>query len=103
MHAIYWKKQAINELIKIGQHIAKDNPANAEKMVDLIEKKVTPLAVHSRMGRMGRKQGTYELVVHQSYVVVYRIIAMQAEVLEVLEVLRVKHTAQQWPSTSRLQ
>ncbi|HAT31432.1 MAG TPA: hypothetical protein DCW29_11450 [Janthinobacterium sp.] len=43
MHVIHWKKQAINDLIKIGQHIAKDSPANAGKMIDLIEGKVTPL------------------------------------------------------------
>ncbi len=92
MRAIHWKKQAINDLIKIGKHIAKDSPANAEKMVDLIEDKVTPLATHPRLGRIGRRRGTYELVAHESYVVIYRVLAAK------VEILRVKHTAQRWPS-----
>lgn len=91
MHVIQWKKQAINDLIKIGQHIAKDSPASAEKMIDLIEGKVTPLAAHPRIGRTGRKRGTHELVAHESYVVIYRVLTKK------VEILRVKHTAQQWP------
>lgn len=92
MHVIHWKKQAINDLIKIGQHIAKDSLASAEKMIDLIESKVIPLVAHPNLGRIGRKRGTHELVAHESYVVIYRVLTKK------IEILRVKHTAQQWPS-----
>ncbi|WP_256078650.1 type II toxin-antitoxin system RelE/ParE family toxin [Massilia sp. YIM B04103] len=92
MHAIHWKRQAINDLIKIGQYIARESPANAAKMVDLIEGKISPLATHPRLGHIGRKRGTYELVAHESYVVIYRLIK------DKVEILRIKHTAQQWPS-----
>lgn len=91
MHFIHWKKQAINDLIKIGKHIATDSPANADKMVDLIEDQVKPLALHPYLGRTGRKRGTRELVAHESYFVVYRVLSKK------VEILRVKHTAQQWP------
>ncbi len=91
MHVIHWKKQAINDLIKIGQHIALDSPANAEKMVTHIEGKVTPLAAHPEMGRGGRKRGTRELIAHENYFVVYRVLTAK------VEILRVKHVAQQWP------
>jgi toxin ParE1/3/4 len=91
VHVIHWKKQAINDLIKIGQHIAKDSPVNAEKMIDLIEGKVTPLAMHPQLGHTGRRRGTYELVAHENYVVIYRVLVNR------VEILRVKHTAQQWP------
>ncbi|MCY0916524.1 type II toxin-antitoxin system RelE/ParE family toxin [Massilia antarctica] len=94
MHLIHWKKQAINDLIKIGLHIARDSPASAEKMIDLIEGKVTPLAAHPNLGRAGRKRGTHELVTHESYIVIYRVLAKK------VEILRVKHTAQQWPPAS---
>lgn len=94
MHVIYWKKQAINDLIKIGQFIAEDSPAQAEKMIDLIEGKVTPLAAHPQIGHTGRKRGTYELVAHENYVVIYRVLAKK------IEILRVKHTAQQWSPRS---
>ncbi|NHZ83395.1 type II toxin-antitoxin system mRNA interferase toxin, RelE/StbE family [Massilia sp. CCM 8695] len=94
MHVIHWKKQAINDLIKIAQHIARDSPASAEKMIDLIEGKVMPLAAHPNLGRAGRKRGTHELVAHESYIVIYRVLAKK------VEILRVKHTAQQWPPAS---
>jgi toxin ParE1/3/4 len=92
VYDILWKKQAINDLIRIGQHIAKDSPANAGKIIDLIEGKVTPLTDHPHIGRTGRKRGTYELVAHESYIVIYRVRA------KTIEILRVKHTARQWPS-----
>lgn len=91
MHVLHWKKQAINDLIKIGKHIAKDSPGNAEKMVSQIEGKVMPLAANPYLGHTGRKQGTLELVAHKSYVVIYRVLTKK------VEILRVKHTAQQWP------
>jgi toxin ParE1/3/4 len=92
VHAIHWKKQAINDLIKIGRHIAEDSPANAGKMIDTIEGKVVPLAAHPEIGRAGRKRGTRELVAHENYIVIYRVLAAK------VEILRVKHTAQQWPT-----
>lgn len=91
MHVIHWKKQAINDLIKIGKRIALDSPVNSEKLVTLIEDKVKPLAEHPNMYRPGRKRGTRELVAHENYFVVYRVTPKQ------VEVLRVKHAAQQWP------
>lgn len=85
MYAIHWKKQAINDLIKIGRHIAKDSPTNANKMLDLIEAKVMPLAAHPEMGRTGRKRGTRELIAHESYLVIYHVLGAN------VEILRVKH------------
>ena len=76
----------------MGQYIAKDSPAAAGKMITLIEGTVTPLSEHPRLGRVGRKRGTYELVAHESYLVIYRVLVKK------IEVLRVKHTAQQWPT-----
>lgn len=91
MHAVEWKKQAINDLIKIGKQIAKDSPTNAAKMVDFIEGKVTPLAAYPNIGRVGRKRGTRELVAHENYIVIYRTLPGK------VEILRVKNVAQQWP------
>lgn len=91
MHIIQWKKQAINDLVEIGRTIKLDSPVNAEKMVVMIEGKVIPLVVHPDMGRVGRKRGTRELVAHENYIVIYR--ALQ----QPIEILRVKHAAQQWP------
>lgn len=94
MHVIHWKKQAINDTIRIGRHIAQNSQANADKIVSLIEDKVMPLAAHPNMGRVGVKRGTRELVAHENYLVIYRVLPSK------VEILRVKHTAQQWPKLS---
>ncbi|MFI4940099.1 MAG: type II toxin-antitoxin system RelE/ParE family toxin [Burkholderiales bacterium] len=94
MHVIHWKKQAIKDTIKIGQHIAQDSQTNADKMVSFIESKVMPLAEHLNMGRTGFKRGTRELVAHENYLVIYRVLTSK------VEILRVKHTSQQWPKRS---
>ena len=93
MHVILWKKQAINDLTRIAKTIAEDSPITADKMLDRIEAQVTPLAAHPEMGCTGRKRGTRELVAHESYVVIYRVLSAM------VEVLRAKHSAQQCPPT----
>lgn len=92
MYVVRWKKQAINDLIKIGRFIAKDSPANAEKMTSLIEEKLQPLTAYPHIGRPGHKRGTYELVAHEHYLIIYRVSATD------VDVLRIKHTARLWPA-----
>ena len=43
------------------------------RMVDLIESKVTWLARHPDIGPVGRMRGTRERVVHEGYLVIYRV------------------------------
>ena len=91
MHTVLWKRQAFNDLARISEFIAQDSAANAEKLVELITSKALSLASHPQIGRIGRKSGTKELVVHEHYVVIYRVLSAR------VEILRVKHTAQRWP------
>lgn len=90
VNKLVWKKQARNDLIKIVQHIAQDNPDAAEKLADEIESKAEKLTEHPQLFRVGRKRGTREMVVHPHYIVIYRVL------VEVVEILRVKHTSQIW-------
>jgi addiction module RelE/StbE family toxin len=91
MLALYWKKQAINDMVNIWQYIAQDSSIQATKLIDLIEAKVVTLTQFPQMGREGRKPLTREWVVHENYIVIYRVKSEQ------IEILRVKHSAQQWP------
>lgn len=91
MHKLVWKKQARADLLDIVQHIAQDNPDAAEKLADAIEAKANNLCAHPKLFRVGRKRGTRELIAHRNYLVIYRIRG------EIIEILRVKYAAQQWP------
>lgn len=91
MHRLEWKRQAREDLIKIVEHIAQDNPDAAEKLADEIEAKAANLIAHPKLFRVGRKRGTRELVAHPNYLLIYRIQG------ETIEILRVKHASQQWP------
>ncbi len=91
MRRLEWKEQANNDLVKIVVHIAADNPVAADQLADLILGKAELLRENPELYRGGRKRGTREMVVHPHYIVIYRIKK------EVVEILRVKHTARQWP------
>lgn len=73
------------------EHIAQDNPDAAEALANDIEAKAEKLRTFPEMFKLGRKRGTRELVAHKNYIVVYRVTNSQ------VEILRVKHAAQQWP------
>ncbi len=86
-----WKQAAIADRKRITAHIAQDKPFAAIEFGDLLMSKAAKLDQTPGMGRPGRMKGTRELVVHPNYVLVYRVVG------QVVEVLRVKHAAQQWP------
>ncbi|MDQ1812134.1 type II toxin-antitoxin system RelE/ParE family toxin [Massilia sp. CCM 9210] len=92
MFQLEWKKQANNDLINIVMHIAEDSQLAANHLADLILEKVAQLRERPELYRAGRKRGTREMVVHPHYIVIYRV--RKATV----EILRVKHTAQRWPT-----
>lgn len=61
-------------------------------MFDTIERQIVKLADHPNMGRVGRIEGTRELVITRTpYIVGYRLVGNTVEILTVL------HGARQWP------
>jgi len=75
-------------------YIAQHNAKAAISMDDLIEKQTSQLEQHPEIGRLGRKEGTRELVInHTSLVVIYRVRPLAKRV----EILRVLHTSQARP------
>ncbi|MFU1519405.1 type II toxin-antitoxin system RelE/ParE family toxin [Vreelandella alkaliphila] len=89
---IKWLRRALNDLESIADYIALDNPAAALSILDTIEAITDGLSDHPERGRGGRVSGTRELVIPgTAYISVYRIKT------ERIEVLRVLHSAQQWP------
>ena len=88
-----WKAPAIADLLAIVDYISDDNPDAAQTLKDEIEAKTSSLTVNPQLYRVGRVNGTREMVVRPNYIVIY------AEDAIAVTILRVLHAAQQWPET----
>jgi addiction module RelE/StbE family toxin len=86
-----WREAARADLLAIIDYISDDNPAAAQRLKDDIEAKAAKLPERPKLYRAGRVAGTREMVVRSNYVVVY------TEDRLAVTILRVLHTAQQWP------
>jgi addiction module RelE/StbE family toxin len=86
-----WKEAARVDLLAIIDYIADDNPNAAQRLKDEIEIKASKLLTRPKLYRPGRIAGTREMVVRTNYVVIY------AEDDDTVTILRVLHTARQWP------
>lgn len=93
---LVWTRLARQDRKTIREYIAVDNPRAALALDELIAQKAGRLAQHPELGRPGRVARTRELVVHRSYVLIYDI-AGEGDV----RVLRVLHTARQWPPSDQ--
>ena len=91
MPELEWKAPAVADLMAIVDYISDDNPDAALALMEEIQGKVAQLPAHPKRCRPGRVEGTRELVVRPTYIVIY------AETAAVVTVLRVLHAAQQWP------
>ena len=91
MRELEWKAMAVADLMAIVDYISDDNPDAAQALKEDIEAKTSRLRENSRLYRIGRVEGTREMVVRSNYLVVY------AEDARAVTILRVLHAAQQWP------
>jgi plasmid stabilization system protein ParE len=89
---VVWSPRAIDHLVDLRAHIARDNPDAAARTALALLTTVERLAELPNLGRPGRVSGTRELVVPGTkYVIPYR---LQGDRLEVLAVF---HGRQRWP------
>jgi toxin ParE1/3/4 len=89
---VRWLKRALKNLDDEAEHIARDNPQAAARIVERIATGVDRLATHPASGRPGCVPGTRELVISGTpYIVPYRVRD------ETVEILRVFHAARKWP------
>ena len=86
-----WQATAIADLLAIEDYISDHNPDAAQTLKDKIEEKTSQLPEHPKMHRLGRVDGTREMIIHPNYIVVY------AETPDIVRILRLLHAAQHWP------
>ena len=92
---VRWLRSALRDLEGQIDFIAAQNPGAAQRLSRRIRGAVDRLGNFPLLGREGRVPSTCELVISGTrFVVVYR-------VREVVEILRVIHSAQRWPPPNR--
>lgn len=91
---LFWTTRAMREVTQAYDHIAGKSAAAATIVVGQIEDAATMLARHPHLGRVGRLEGTRELVVPVSpFIIVYRVRGGKVEILAVI------HASRRWPET----
>jgi toxin ParE1/3/4 len=91
---LVWTPRARRARQAAIDYIAQDNPVAALGQLDEIERQTDMLIQHPEMGRLGRVEGTRELVISRTpFIVVYRLRPRAKRI----ELFRFLHGAQQWP------
>ena len=85
---IKWTKRASKNLDKVLLHIAQDNKNASKNFLVETLKKVGFLEEFPLLGRAGVVADTRELVIHENYIVYYRIRDEQVQILRLLHVKR---------------
>lgn len=91
MQTVRWTDEATTDLVEIIDYIEQRNAASALALLAAIVQSVENLPLMPYLFRPGRVAGTREHVVHPNYIVIYQVGS------EVIDVLRVLHSRQQYP------
>lgn len=93
---IRWLPLAIHNRDAQLDYIGERNPQAAIDQGDRIEHQVNQLLDHPLMGRLGLVEGTHELVISGTpLIVIYRFKPRAKRI----EIIRLLHEAQQWPKS----
>lgn len=89
---ILWTEPARQDLREIFTYVSEENPQAARVLLTEIKERVGVLANNPQIGRIGRVEGTRELVLAGThYILPYRVKEQQIQILAVF------HGARQWP------
>jgi addiction module RelE/StbE family toxin len=91
---IIWIPEAISDRLDIWNYIALNNPIAASQLDELFSAAAFKLATLPRLGHEGRILGTFELIPHENYRLIYEIKN------EAVWILVLVHTSRQWPFPS---
>jgi addiction module RelE/StbE family toxin len=87
-----WSSRSESELAAIVDYITVDNFDAALELDHHITGSAERLVDFPKMGKVGRVEGTRELIVHEHYILIYEIMGDELLILSVL------HTSRQWPT-----
>ena len=91
---IVWTDISLRDLAAARAFIARENPTAADRQIERVFAAVATLLDFPEIGRVGRREGTRELVIGRTpYIAAYRLRG------DAIEILRVLHERQRWPET----
>jgi toxin ParE1/3/4 len=89
---IRWTDVAADDLKSVHKYLREHAPTRADMIVDRILASIDVLQQYPDLGRLGRLDGTRELIITGTpFIVFYRLRKSQVEILGVL------HAARKWP------
>ena len=89
---VRWTTAAADDLQTIADYLFEKTPENAARLIREICSAAFALRNFPNRGRTGKKQGTHELVMTSlPYIIIYQVTG------DVLHVVRILHSAQEWP------
>jgi len=87
-----WSPEAAADFDSIIAYLLEHNPSAADRIARTIYSAISSLDTFPNRGRLGRVEGTRELVLAPlPYIVVYRGLS------DAVEISRVLHSSQRWP------
>ena len=93
---VQWSRDALNDVKGQVEYITAHNPTAARRVADRIRDTTASLGAIAT-GRSGRVSGTYEkLVTGLPYIIAFAITTDAGR--ETVSILRVIHTARDWPA-----
>ena len=91
MQTVRWSDEATTDLVEIIDYIEQRNVAAARSLQAVVVQSAEKLPLMPYLFRPGRVAGTREHVVHPNYIVVYQVGN------DVIDILRILHSRQQYP------
>jgi toxin ParE1/3/4 len=91
MRALIWRPEARQQYLGSLDYISLRNATASLRLEQSILVQVNLLIQHPFIGRPGRVEGTRELVVHQNYLIIYKVEETEIWILQFL------HARQQYP------
>ena len=91
---VIWLEEAERDLDRIVEFMLQDDPHTALSVLSTIRDATQVLLEHPRIGRLGRVEGTRELVIAGlPYILPCQISSQEIRILAVM------HTSRKWPDT----
>jgi len=88
---VRWTQEALKELEQILDYIAFDSGSAAERLSHQLNQSIRVACEFPNGFKPGRIQGTREIVAHPNYIIVYRVMSEQIDIISVL------HARQEYP------